>query len=232
MKKIIVPSLVISLLVIGSLSWAMGGPAPAPKEKIEEKRAMPLAERIFLIDDFESGSLKHPREWWTFDLKQAEISPNEAGGYSVLLKGPASNWYAGGCGTYLAKENQDLSDYNALQMDVFGNGPGSGTLKIEFFDDDNRNWQAEQDPAKDYAPIYDDKYVYDLRVDWQGWKRVEIYLDDFAENNPGVGDDIWNPQQDGGSGGLLQMLFICIAGKSDGVVNYNLDNICLIVNEE
>lgn len=226
-------------LVFGywSLVHAMGGPAP-------NKKAAGGAVGVLLIDDFESGSLRSPREWWTFDLRKAEIEPNkdlrageqqaakEAGDYSLGLQGTAINWYAGGCGTYIAKENQDLSKYNFMRLDVYGNGPGSGTLKIELYDDDNNNWQPEQDPANNYAPVYDDKYVYDLSVDWDGWKRVYLPLDDFADDNSGVGDDVWNPQQSGGSGGLLQVQFICIGGSDSGGINYNIDNVLLAVEEE
>lgn len=224
-------------LVMSSVAFALGGPAPEKKEK-------KAVEGVYVIDDFESGSLRSPQEWWTFDIKNASASSNsglsrgdekvaaEVGNYSLLLSGGASNWYAGGCGTYIAKENQDFSDYNSFQIDVYGNGPGSGTIKIELFDDDNKNWQVEQDPAKAYAPIYDDKFVYDIRVDWIGWRREIIPLDDFVDDNPGVGDDVWNPQQNGGSGGLLQIQFICLASKASGMVNYNLDNISLSVSEE
>lgn len=210
--------------VMSSAAIAWGGPAP-------ERKEAEVPEGVFLIDDFESGSLRSPREWWTFDIEKAGVV-GEAGGYSLLLKGEAKNWYAGGCGTYIAKENQDLSDYNSFQIDIYGNGPGSGTIKIELFDDDNKNWQVEQDPAKAYAPIYDDKYVYDIRVDWKGWRRETILLDDFVDDNPGVGDDVWNPQQNGGSGGFLQIQFICLAAKATGNVNYNVDNISLSVSEE
>lgn len=228
--------------VLCSMIWAMGG--PAPKKPEEAKAPVALAEKVFLIDNFESGSLKYPREWWTFDIEKAQPSSNkdltmgdpkvasEVGNYSLLLSGMAKNWYAGGCGTYLAKENQDLSKYNTFSLDIYGNGPGSGTLKIELFDDDNNNWQVEQDPAKNYAPVYDDKFVHEVRVDWTGWKRVAIPIADFSDENPLVGDDIWNPQQVGGSGGLLQMQFICLASSDKGKVNYNIDNVMLTVEEK
>ena len=46
-----------------------------------------------------------------------------------------------------------------------------------------------------------------------------------------IGDDIWNPQQVGGSGGLLQFQFICIASSDKGRVNYNVDNVMLNMGE-
>lgn len=228
-------------LVMWSVAVGLGGPAPEQGEETQEGAGtMSAPARAFVIDDFESGSLRAPREWWTFDIQKAAAVPNEnlvagrydTGEYSLLLSGPAKNWYAGGCGTYIAKEKQDLSGYDSFQIDIYGNGPGSGTLKIEIFDDDNNNWQVEQDPAKAYAPIYDDKYTYDVNVDWNGWKRLTILLDDFVDDNPRVGDDVWNPVQNGGSGGLLQIQFVCLASKATGSVNMNIDNVSLTVSEE
>ena len=235
MKKLVV---LLICLVLG-ITMAHGFGSAPPKKP--ETGPTVLAEKVFLIDNFESGSIKSPREWWTFDVEKAEAASNkdltageklDVGSYSLLLSGPAKNWYAGGCGTYIAKENQDLSKYSNFSLDVYGNGPGSGTLKIELFDDDNRNWQAEQDPAKNYAPIYDDKWVYEVRVDWNGWKRVSIPFADFTDDNPMVGDDVWNPGQAGGSGGLLQLQFICLASSDKGKVNYNADNIMLTTGEK
>ncbi len=231
MKRFYVAMILCSFALVAA-AGAMGGPAP----KKPTTGPTLLAEKVFLIDNFESGSIKSPREWWTFDIEKAEAVSNkdlkageslDVGNYSLLLSGPAKNWYAGGVGTYIAKENQDLSKYSNFSLDVYGNGPGSGTLKVELYDDDNRNWQAEQDPAKNYAPIYDDKWVYEVRVDWNGWKKVSIPFADFSDDNPMVGDDVWNPAQGGGSGGLLQLQFICIAGSDKGKINYNVDNVML-----
>jgi hypothetical protein len=240
MKRVhIVLGILVSLALV-SAAFGFGGPPP---EK-EQPKAVSGGGDIYLIDDFESGSLRTPREWWTFDIQNAEIASNAAltagdsdvagsiGSYSLLLKGPATNWYAGGCGTYIAKENTDLSKYNSFVIDIYGNGEGSGTIKIELFDDDNNNWQVEQDSAKSYAPIYDDKLVYSVAVDWSGWQRVSIPLDDFVDDNPGVGDDVWNPVQSDGSGGFLQIQFVCIASTDKGMININADSISLSVSEE
>ena len=249
MKKIgLTLFLLASLGLLVSSAMAMGG---APDTNTTNNSS-PTSDKTatvgqagdkYVIDDFESGSLRAPREWWTFDIQTAKAVSNDtytggerevagqAGKYSLLLKGNAKNWYSGGCDTYLAKENLDFAKYNALSVDIYGNGPGSGTIKIELLDDDNNNWQVEQDPAKSYAPIYDDKYVTDIRVDWQGWKRVVIAFDDFVDDNPGVGDDVFNFKQASGSGGLLQLQVICLGSKGDALVNLNLDNIVLIVED-
>lgn len=244
-KLVIGICLVFGLWYLGfAPAGAMGGPAPTKPESTRRLAGPVLAEQVFLIDDFESGNIKSPREWWTFDIEKAQAASNKdftggeekaataVGHYSLLLNGPAKNWYVGGLGTYLAKEGQDLSKYVSFQMDVYGNGPGSGTIKIELADDDNNNWQVEQDPAKNYALINDDKFIYEVKVDWTGWKRVSIPFSDFIDDNPGVGDDTWNPQQTNGSGGLLQVQFVCLTTTDRGKVNVNLDNIALTVGEK
>lgn len=240
-KKIVIVSLSLCLFV--PMVIAMGGPAPKKAETPAIEGKLALAEKVFLVDNFESGSIKLPREWWTFDLPKVEAVENkgltsgdekvatEVGVYSMLLHGSAKSWYAGGCGTYLAKEGQDLSRYNNFSLDIFGNGPGSGSLKIELADDDNNNWQVEQDPAKNYALTRDDKFSYDVKIDWQGWKRVSIPLADFTDENPMVGDDIWNPGQSNGSGGLLQVQFVALASTEQGQVNFNVDNISLTAGQ-
>ena len=208
-------------------SGALGGPAP----KKMGAAPVALAEKVFLIDDFESGSIKSPRDWWTFDIEKAELVAGNESKYALQLAGTARSWYAGGCGTYLAKEGQDLTKYNTFSLDINGAGPGSGTLKVELYDDDNNNWQVEQDPAKNYVPVYDDKFTYDVRVDWTGWKRVSIPLADFIDDNPLVGDDIWNPQVQGASGGLLQLQFVCLGASEKGKTNIIADNILLTSSE-
>jgi hypothetical protein len=239
MKKLACVSLFLCFCV--SLALAMGG--PAPKKPGAAGSAPGLAEKVFLIDDFESGSLKSPREWWTFDLETVEPASNKGlkggeeavvssiGEYSLLLSGMARNWYAGGLGTYLAKENQDLSKYNYFQIDVYGSGPGSGAVKVELVDDDSNNWTVEQNPEKNYAVTRDDKFVYEIKVDWDGWKRLFVPLSDFVLENPGAGDGVWNPQMSDGSGGLLQMQFICLALAENGKVNIDLDNVSLTMDK-
>lgn len=230
----------IGLLLMVSPVLAFG---EAPPEKPAEKEPVAEMGDVYVIDNFESGSLGD-KGWWTFDIKTAKVVSNDGlamggedaakniGKKSLLLNGDTTNWYVGGCGVYIAKENQDLSKYNSVVMDIYGNGEGSGTLKVELFDDDNNNWQVEQDRAQNFAPVHDDKLTYDVIVDWKGWKRVEILLDDFVDDNEGKGDDIWNPAQKDGSGGLLQIQFVCLAPKDKGTVNFNVDNVSLSVSEE
>ena len=224
-----------ALLVMSFLFCGFGG--PAPETPTNSGSATPNS---FLIDDFERGSLTNP-DWWKFDSVVLTVVDNssyqtgeenvlkEIGRYSLNMKGKCTNWYVGGCGIYIAKPKTDYSRYGAFVIDVWGNGPGSGTIQIELYDDDNGNWQVEQDPKKGFANIYDDKFVYNQMVDWRGWKRVSIPISDFVDENPGVGDDIWNPDQNGGSGGLIQMQMIFIGPKKSGNVRVNIDNVSLVV---
>lgn len=225
---------VFFLFIICAISisaFGMGGPAQAGGD-------MP---NIYLFDTFEDGNYSTSPEWWKFDnialhvvdnSDYPEGDPNSLsniGNYSISITGTCTDWYCGGLGVYTAKKGMDMSKYNTFMMDVYGNGPGSGTVKIELNDDDNGNWVPEQDPKKNFANMYDDKWIYNLTVDWRGWKRVQIPIADFVDENPGIGDDIWNPSQEGGSGGLIQMQLIFIGAKRAGSIRMNLDNIGLAV---
>ena len=223
---------ILSALGGGFTAYGFGGPAPSGGGN---------QSNLNMIDDFEDGDYLNNPVWWTFDNVSAKIVDNskyqngdsvslaEIKKYSLNISGSCTDWYCGGVGSYIAKKNVDMSRYNTFQMDVYGNGPGSGTIKIELYDDDNSNWQIEQDPKKSYAPLYDDQWVYNLVVDWRGWKRVSIPIADFTDQNPGVGDDIWNPDQNGGSGGLVQMQMVFIGPKRSGSVRMNIDNVSFAV---
>ncbi|MDI6731881.1 MAG: hypothetical protein QME05_04805, partial [Candidatus Margulisbacteria bacterium] len=54
-------------------AFAMGGNAP-------KKATANLSESggTYLIDNFESGNLHSPRDWWTFDIKTADIASNQS----------------------------------------------------------------------------------------------------------------------------------------------------------
>jgi len=240
MKKALILS--ISILALAFVAYGFGGPAPSGGQFSSGLTPNNSGDSDhYIFDDFEDGDSTTNPEWWKFDninlkiednsdLKQGDPQTiNSIGKYSLRVTGTCTDWYCGGIGTYIARKGVDLSRFNMFQMDVYGNGPGSGTIKIELNDDDNGNWQPEQDPKKNFANMYDDKFVYNLTVDWRGWKRVQIPIADFADENPGIGDDIWNPNQEGGSGGLIQMQLIFIGAKRAGTVNMNLDNIGLAV---
>jgi hypothetical protein len=202
MKKLIITNLLLIFLVVGIC----------------------FASDKYLVADFASGSIKVPQEWWVFDVH------NTVSKDGLMLSGKAKNYYAGGVGTYIAKDNTDLSQYNTIQLDIWGNGEKSGTLKIELHDDDNNNWRIEQDEKNNFAPTKDDRFTYDQVVDWKGWQTIQIPIGDFVDDNPDVGDGIMNFEQKDGSGGLLQMQFICSATTDKGEINLGINNIYLVKN--
>lgn len=253
MKEYLKPVLFSSfILALGLMVCGFGGPTPqsgtsqsSTSGSSQFKNGLPQPNNgnsnFYVFDDFEDGDYTANPEWWKFDNISPQIVSNanyqtgdpaslaEIRKYSLNITGSCSDWYCGGMGVYTARKDTDLSKYNTFQMDVYGNGPGSGTIKVELYDDDNGNWQIEEDPKKNYAPIYDDLFAYNVIVDWRGWKRVLIPIADFVDQNPGVGDDIWNPTQENGSGGLLQIQLIFIGPKKAGKINFNIDNIGLAV---
>lgn len=189
------------------------------------------------IDDFERNpTLKSP-EWWKFDnvtvsvVKNPPSRPGDriaglAGKYSLNIKGQAKNWYCGGIGTYLGV---DATGYSGVEMLVYGYGPNSGTIKIELYDDDKGAWNTVYD--KEWVPVKDDLFAYELKVDWRGWKRVYIPFSNFVLTNPKRGDGVMNFDQAKGSGGLLQIQLIFIATSADGEINVNIDNVRLVTRE-
>ncbi len=204
---------ILLLLFISPLFGLSKTPPKEPKERIG----------VLIIDDFEDG--QYAKKWWAFDNVTLSIVPGKGSRYALQIKGFTRDWYVGGIGSYLAKPNQDVSKYNSLDLNISGSGPNSGTLRIELYDDDNGNWQIEQDPKKGYAPIYDDRFVYELKIDWSGFKHLAIPFYEFVDNNPEAGDNVWNPQQIGGSGGLIQMQIVIIAPSKADKINLAIDNL-------
>ncbi len=156
------------------------------------------------------------KQWWHFDrlnctwLPEA-VSETFLGPHSLELRGQIQGWYGGGLGTYLG---MDARGYTHLSLNVFGYGPGSGILKIELVDDDNKNYRADVNAQKPGTGDQDDVLTYALPVTWQGWKHINIPLLAFSDANPGAGDDLWNPSQWLGSGGLLQMQWIALGSQA------------------
>lgn len=208
--------LIFSLILIGFLLSAFA--SPPPEEKVYEES--------LIIEEFEDENYNKEPEWWVFDNLILTIVKHPAKDkYSLSVKGKAENWYIGGIGTYLAKGDQDLSQYSYLELEIYGYGTSSGKISIEFYDDDNLNWQIENDPEKGFEPLYDDKFIYEIKVDWSGWKKVLIPIIEFKDQNPEIGDNVWNPQQTKGSGGLTQMQLIILADSKKGEANFIIDNI-------
>jgi len=182
-----------------------------------------------LIDNFEDRNISKSPTWWTFDRikltvrKAKKYKIPTLGKYYLNVKGPAKNWYVGGLGMYLAKPVDNLSH---VQMDVYGYGENSGKLKIELFEDDNHNTEIEQ--TKKYLPTKDDRFSYELNVDWKGWRQLLIPFEEFEDINPDVGNDRWDPDGKRGSGGLVHFQLIGVASSETGNIRYKLDNIKIV----
>ena len=190
-----------------------------------------VSPKVYILDDFEDSNMNSNPEWWGFGGLQLSIVNNSLDDkitnpfleqYSIRFTGFADAWYVGGTGTYMTI---DGSRYTAMKAVIKGNGKDSGTVLIELFDDDNGNKIVERDPRNPTRIMYDDKVIYNLKIDWDGWRVVIIPLDQFVDDNPSVGDDIWNPSKTGNSGGFVQMQLLGISSSAKGLIQFDIDSI-------
>jgi hypothetical protein len=179
-----------------------------------------------IIDNFESSNSK--ANWWVFGNAQISIRENseqlkgEFGNYSLGVETVASDWYGGGFGRDLPPSaNRGSNQYFCI--DVWGDGTKTNIIAIKLVDDDNDNNVAEDDIDK--SLLYDDEWTYKRIINWKGWKRLKIDLNRFEDSNPGIGDDIWNPQQTSRSQGILKINIICLSKEQNGSVKFKIDNI-------
>ena len=190
---------------------------------------------FYLIDNFESGEFSEGPKWWRFGELKVKLLKNpgpeardliaeSCGEYSLAFKGDTKDWYVGGIGTDLGL---DASKYCRFQIDIDGNKKWHGKLIIELFDDDNNNYSIEQDAKKNYAPVFDDKWVAEINIQGEGFTRTSIPFTAFRDVNPGVGDDVWNPSQANGSGGLMKMQLVAITEEQQGKIDFKIDNLLL-----
>jgi len=190
---------------------------------------------FYLVDNFEGGEFSEGSKWWRFGDIQVKIVSNptlegkdliaeSCGEYSLNISGEAKDWYVGGMGTDLGI---DASTYSRFQVDISGRPQAKGKLVIEFFDDDNQNYTIEQDPEKNYEPVSDDKWVAEINILGNGFTRTSIPFTAFKDVNPGIGDDIWNPDQADGSGGLLKFQLVLISTEKQGNLEFDIDNLLL-----
>jgi len=188
-----------------------------------------------LIDNFEDGNFNSDPKWWRFGDLNLEAMKNpqaqsrdliseSCGDYSLKLSGKTNNWYIGGLGTDIGV---DGSKFSRFQMDVYGHKKYVGKLKVEIFEDDNMNYAIEQDPQKGYEPVYDDKWVAEVNVQGEGFTRVSIPFTAFRDANPGVGDGVWNPDQEKGSGGLMKIQIVALSEGQQGGIDCSIDNLLL-----
>jgi hypothetical protein len=183
-------------------------------------------EKTLLIENFDDGNISAAPEWWKFDRLETTIAAakdRRRGQAYLQLTGQAGNYYVGGLGAYVGKS---AAEYNALALDIYGAGSNSGTLRVQLFDDDNSTYQVEQD--KNFKPTHDDQLEYEIVVDWEGWRTVEIPFSRFVDVNPGIGNDRWDAGATGGSGGLLHIQIIALSNAPTGKLNIGLDNLQLV----
>jgi len=187
-----------------------------------------------LIDNFESGRFDRSK-WWRFGELDVSVSGNPSaegrdliaescGQYSLSLNGSSDDWYVGGVGTDL---DVDGTNFSRFQIDVYGSQDNRGKVIIELFEDDNQNYTIEQDAQKNYVPVHDDKWVTEINILGKGFTRVSIPFTAFRDDNPGVGDDTWNPGRENGSGGLLKLQVVAISEKKSGKADFRVDNLLL-----
>jgi hypothetical protein len=203
-------------------------PERRPSESATVEKEKPNAPSFFKVDDFASADLAQPREWWLFGNLRTNFEanfPTQARTYgrnALRLTGGTTEWFVGGLGTYLGIDTRNM---NALRLWIYGNGENSGTVVFELYDDDNGNWKVDLDSETQSIPVLDDKFVYTLKVNWTGWRKVILPFRRFVDDNPRIGDDRWNPYQTNGSGGLLEMQIVVYATAESGKIDLKLDAI-------
>lgn len=184
---------------------------------------------FYLVDNFESGEAG---KWFSFGNVKVAVAANpiknskdliaeSCGSYVLNISGATNDWYVGGMGTDLSI---DASQYSRLQLDIYGS-LNYGKLKIELYDDDNNSSQIEQD--KNWQPLYDDKLAVEIPILGPGFTRISIPFSAFVDENPGIGDDKWNPTTKSGSAGLVRVQMGFITKEKVGKVDVSLDNILL-----
>lgn len=181
-------------------------------------------ERSLVLDDFERDG-ECPK-WWTFgglsfERDKPPDDRSELGRGMLSVRGQASSTYAQGRGLFLHKE---IGSRKTLKLDVRGYGPESGRIKIELGEDDNGNWDIEKDER--FRPLFDDRWVRVLEINWWGWREVVVPVATFHDDNPEVGNNVFDAERDLTSGGLMefQLLFGATPG-GNGNVRIDLDNV-------
>jgi len=176
----------------------------------------------FVVDDFKDVDLRFNPEWFQFGS-----SPILAADEGATYAGSSNSWFVQGLGTYLGV---DMSPFSEIEVLIAGHGALSGRLKIELYDDDNNNWKLEQDVKRNFEPMYDDRFVYEIDVTWTGQKTVTIPLRKFRDNNPKVGNNYFDANQKGGSGGLLQIQLIGLTPRfrEKGSLHFQIQKISFL----
>lgn len=186
------------------------------------------ASPVFFLDTFEDGDhLKNPT-WWVFGNLNISVGYNTSSAAtpfvqkrSLVFRGEPAR-YMGGVGMYYP---MDLSPFGGVRLVLWGDGPDSGHLQIQLFDDDNGNFVVDLFSDMKNTPSKDDKWLHTLRVDWQGWREIVIPFSKFHDGNPGIGDGVWNPNREKNSGGFLQMQLMAMAINAEVPLFVKLDSV-------
>ena len=184
---------------------------------------------VFIVDNFEDKNLTRQPKWWAFGELDVYINENDRKQLNGLelhamhIKGRRTQpKLVGGVGAFIGL---DVRPYNAIKMAIKGYGKHSGILMIELYDDDSNDWELTIHPNDPSQIIHDDKFIYSMKIDWEGWKVIIIPLRKFKDNNPMFGDNSWNPYHTDASGGLLQMQLLLFATHKKKNPNLAIDNI-------
>ena len=167
------------------------------------------------------------RNWWHFgtiiiNTKNVTEKKKYLGSTAMAVSATSQNWYAGGFGVYI---DEDVEYFGSLKLVIHSSKTDGGRLRIELYDDDNNN-QVVDINKQTKQPDKDDVFIYDIALNWKGWKVITIPIKNFSDNNPESGDNIWNPSQLFGSAGLIQMQFIVMSGKNKSeIITFDIDTI-------
>lgn len=131
--------------------------------------------------------------------------------------------------------NIDANKVEALSIDIKNNANNPCYLQIQLFDDDNKNEVIEV--YKEYPSIIsqDDKFIYTISLKPDEEKTFQIPINYFYDDNPNHGDNLWNPNQINGSGGLIQMqllFFLLNKQKKDHKIDVIISKISFLSNKE
>ena len=185
---------------------------------------------VYEIEDFEDGDITENPTWAFFGKLNHALTDNKkgvkwTGKHSLHLTGKAKNFYIAGATLFM---NQNINSYQTLKLSVKNNSKKDFFLQIELFDDDNFNTVIEVAKKSPDIVTQDDKFIYKQVIEGKQWEILYIPLRLFADVNPNVGDNIWNPSTRKGSGGLVQMQFLFICEDKKAEIDVELDNIKLL----
>jgi len=186
----------------------------------EEQSSNLFIEDFEYIDDIDQSI------WWFADKVKPFLilgSKDSKGKRWLRLTGISNNWYVGSFGKWIA---HDATQYNALRVLIRGTGSQSGRLSIMLDQDNSHHCNLEVD--KNWEPIHDDRFEYNLKINWLGWRMLTIPIDEFYISNPRAGIGFWDPEAKDGSCGLRDIQFVLFTTDKIGKTDIGIGKIELI----